>query len=149
MSGVSHYVVKERPPLGQLSGHDWRKQGNPPPSNYFKTREMNVNECASYNDYPYPEYYEYEPVGYYCTEPSEYFYGESGYYVNDQPNYELEYSDEYHPESPKDPQPSTSSAEEQDFPKRGKSDRSNRIKPSMSKTASVYPNFRTPIEITD
>ncbi|CAK1595438.1 unnamed protein product [Parnassius mnemosyne] len=62
MSGVSHYVPKPMPPTG-LTGHDWRKYGNPPPSNYFKSREMNFNECADYDSYYYPEhqydYYDY------------------------------------------------------------------------------------------
>lgn len=47
MSGVSHFSTKPLPP----SGHDWRKFGNPPPSNYFKTREMNFNECTDYDSY--------------------------------------------------------------------------------------------------
>lgn len=75
MSGVSHFTSKPLPP----SGHDWRKFGNPPPSNYFKTREVNMNEldcnydtyyihdgdqnaydCCNdycYDDYPYQDYY--------------------------------------------------------------------------------------------
>lgn len=61
MSGVQHFVPK---PLPMLSGHDWRKSGNPPPSNYFKTREVNVNEFACPDNSYYPaEYYtgpEYE-----------------------------------------------------------------------------------------
>lgn len=60
MSGVSHYVTKHLPPTNALSGHDWRKSGNPPPTNYFKTREMNFNDCVEdfpYDDYNY--YYEY------------------------------------------------------------------------------------------
>lgn len=57
MSGVSHFVPRTLPP----SGHDWRRFGNPPPSNYFKTRDVNLNECAIYADdynYYYPENYE-------------------------------------------------------------------------------------------
>lgn len=79
MSGVSYYVSKPmpRPP----TVHDWSKHGNPPPSNYFKTREMNMNEvdCFDYYECPdftydmyyeqsYPEPYNYEPV----YEPSAY-----------------------------------------------------------------------------
>lgn len=69
MSGVSHFVPRQLPP----TGHDWRKFGNPPPTNYFKTREVNFNEfdydpnmtyyCDDYNNYPdcYQEYYSCEP----------------------------------------------------------------------------------------
>lgn len=49
MSGVSHFTTKPLPP----SGHDWRKFGNPPPSNYFKTREMNFNQCLGYDEQYY------------------------------------------------------------------------------------------------
>lgn len=52
MSGVSHFVSKPLPP----TGHDWRKFGNPPPSNYFKTREVNFNDF----DYDYNPYYDYD-----------------------------------------------------------------------------------------
>lgn len=58
MSGVSHFVSK---PLG-LSGHDWRKTGNPPPSNYFKSREVNFNEMLEHDDnYNYSDYYYEQP----------------------------------------------------------------------------------------
>lgn len=73
MSGVSHFVPKPMP--RPSTGHDWTQQGNPPPSNYFKTREMNVNEVDFYDYYEYPDYayndyydqfypvpYNYEPV---------------------------------------------------------------------------------------
>lgn len=62
MSGVSHYSSKPLP----SSGYDWRRFNNPPPSNYFKTKEMNYNNCADYNydyydDYNnYDEYYDYD-----------------------------------------------------------------------------------------
>lgn len=61
MSGVQHYTAKPLPPAG-FSGHDWRNHGNPPPSNYFKTREMNLNESTTYyDDSYYPDgYYEHE-----------------------------------------------------------------------------------------
>lgn len=55
MSGVSHFSSKPLPP----SGHDWRKFGNPPPSNYFKSREINFNQ----------------------SDPEQY------YYTDDNPNY--------------------------------------------------------------
>lgn len=67
MSGVSHYVTKPFTPRTQ---HDWTKHGNPPPSNYFKTREMNINETYdpqyydNYDDYYYPDYYEYPDKSY-------------------------------------------------------------------------------------
>lgn len=74
MSGVSHFVPRTLPP----TLHDWRKSGNPPPSNYFKTREVNFNEFDSdYNDYNYE--YDYGYLDYdqpYCT----YDYSEYPYY---------------------------------------------------------------------
>lgn len=65
MSGVSHYTSRPMPP----SGHDWRKFGNPPPNNYFKTREVNFNDfdfdygCDNpdYDYEYYTEYYDYQP----------------------------------------------------------------------------------------
>lgn len=124
MSGVSHYISKDRPPMGQISGHDWRKYGNPPPSNYFKTREMNMNEFNDANNYYcyYPDYYEYNEPGecYYVANP-EYFDTEPSHYViNEIPN-----NDQYQ-EIPSGSYadtetPSTSSSAEQDFPKAGKS----------------------------
>lgn len=50
MSGVSHYVAR---PM-QMRGHDWSRSGNPPPSNYFRSRELNLNECY---EHPYFEPY--------------------------------------------------------------------------------------------
>lgn len=55
MSGVSHFVTKPLPPA--LTGHDWRRFGNPGPSNYFKSREMNFNETADGDDSYYHPYY--------------------------------------------------------------------------------------------
>lgn len=52
MSGVSHYVTK---PFSPRPFHDWTKQGNPPPSNYFKTREINLNDY--YDQQYYDDYY--------------------------------------------------------------------------------------------
>lgn len=64
MSGVSHFVPKPLPP----TRHDWRTDGNPPPSNYFRTREVNNYDCvfdpyydlvcAAYNQ-DYDAYQEY------------------------------------------------------------------------------------------
>lgn len=134
MSGVSHYVAKERPLHGQLSGHDWRKQGNPPPSNYFKTREMNMNECFNHDYYQSQPYSYYEPEGYYCVEEPGY-YSEAQYNSDLQSqNYEPQFFSEVEPTlnlpveyqmAPHmEPEPSVSSIEEQDFPKRGKSGKS-------------------------
>lgn len=64
MSGVSHFVPKPMP----FRGHDWSRGGNPPPSNYFRTREMNFNECYDYfhQNEPYDnlELYQYDYDGY-------------------------------------------------------------------------------------
>lgn len=57
MSGVQPFT-----PRPMLSGHNWQNSGNPPPTNYFKHREMNMNECASYDSSYYPTEYCYEPV---------------------------------------------------------------------------------------
>lgn len=69
MSGVSNYVERRLPMTG-MTGHDWRKHGNPPPTNYFKTREINFNDfdgydnyyCDEYDSFPeyYQDYYSYE-----------------------------------------------------------------------------------------
>lgn len=79
MSGVSHFATKPLPP----TGHDWRKFGNPPPSNYFKTREVNFNDF----DYAYdPSDYEHGyPEDYYSTEYFDYEYQPDYYPYN---NYE-------------------------------------------------------------
>lgn len=67
MSGVSHFVPKPLAP----SGHDWRKFGNPPPSNYFKTREVNFTEFD--HDYnPHYEYDDYSHVDCYYTDDFNY-----------------------------------------------------------------------------
>lgn len=74
MSGISHPVARPLPLTRQF--HDWRIHGNPPPNNYFKTREVNTNEIYEPTyDYEYDyydsyydqneinnEYYDYEPV---------------------------------------------------------------------------------------
>lgn len=81
MSGVQSFTPKVLPPTApvyRLSGHDWSKHGNPPPSNYFKTREMNLNEC--YND---------AYVDYYCEPDSNYYsdFYEYPAYTSDYVNY--------------------------------------------------------------
>lgn len=79
MSGVQPFVPRTLAP--NLSGHDWRRHGNPPPSNYFKTKEMNVNEC--FDDYSYTN--NYDDVNY-----SNYYYPE-----HDQDNAQT-YNDSYY-----------------------------------------------------
>lgn len=65
MSGVASFTTKHLPP----SGHDWTKFGNPPPGNYFKSREINFNDF--YNDNPYYEY-DYSQVDYYNNDFNNY-----------------------------------------------------------------------------
>lgn len=87
MSGVSTYVAKSLPPAG-LSGHNWAKSGNPPPSNYFKTREMNFNECFD-NDYSYyPATQYFEPEYYYVNDNDYTYIPPDMYNCNDQEHYE-------------------------------------------------------------
>lgn len=74
MSGVSHYVSKPLP----FKGHDWSKFGNPPPTNYLKSREINFNECP---DYEYGTYYEQDTAASYYNEPG--YYSESCPYSDD------------------------------------------------------------------
>lgn len=71
MSGVSHFVSKPMP----VRGHDWTKSGNPPPSNYFKSRELNLNECPYYAYGPY-----YDHSEYYYVDPE---YNDNLVYFND------------------------------------------------------------------
>ncbi|KAL4718244.1 hypothetical protein ACJJTC_018243 [Scirpophaga incertulas] len=47
MSGVTPYIAKQLPSI--KTPHDWTKHGNPPPTNYFKTRE------ETHDDAPSPE----------------------------------------------------------------------------------------------
>lgn len=68
MSGVSHFTPRVLPP----SGHDWTKHGNPPPTNYFKTRDVNVNECISYDDYCNYQYDDSYNTDSYYTVPDSY-----------------------------------------------------------------------------
>lgn len=127
MSGIKPYVVKERPSFDQQPGHDWRRNGNPPPSNYFKTKEMNMNLCADYGDqFYYPAYY-CEPYYNCYADNTEYYNIETGYCMENNGYYDNLALD-YLPPVADDPQPSTSSAgagsvSEQDFQKNGKSDK--------------------------
>lgn len=112
MSGVSHFAPRVLAP----NAHDWSKQGNPPPSNYFKTRDVNVNECDTYynNYYDYPEFCEptYDPAYYYDARDTHRDY-ENDYNMNfayEQPQPELNDDCEQLEEKP---QPSTS--RDQDF----------------------------------
>lgn len=59
MSGVSHYVSK---PFPSQTPYNWTRNGNPPPSNYFKSREVNFNEFYEQAEQyqPYYDYYQYE-----------------------------------------------------------------------------------------
>lgn len=87
MSGVSHYVTRPLPPTQpRLSGHDWMKSGNPPPSNYFKTRDINLNECydyEGYNDYYQGcDSYSYYPECEYTYECPSVEYEEPQYYTD-------------------------------------------------------------------
>lgn len=63
MSGVSHYVTRPMPvPRPQF--HDWSRQGNPPPTNYLKSRQLNFNDVYD----PYPDNFDYVDNNYYYTE---------------------------------------------------------------------------------
>lgn len=83
MSGVQHFHPKPLPPTGGLRGHDWRTHGNPPPTNYFKSREMNMNVCYDNNYYPD---YDYEPDNNYYSQSSD----ETYYNYSDYPNYDYD-----------------------------------------------------------
>lgn len=117
MSGVSHFVPKPLPP--KIPGHDWQRLGNPPPSNYFKTKELNFNQTYEDNDYDYysPSYdYQYDVYSNY-----NYDYDPYEYQYNTHVPCEFPYeSDPQHHGLPphqaiESPQPSTSQ-KEQDFP---------------------------------
>lgn len=75
MSGVSHFVTRPLQVTQLTTAHDWRKLGNPASTNYFNTREVNMNDCFSnysyyddsgysdflyYEDFDYPEYNNYD-----------------------------------------------------------------------------------------
>lgn len=60
------------------------KQGNQPPSNYFKARDLNVNECSTYGDYYYNSgyndyYHDHSYNDEYCEKS---YYDYSGDYDN-------------------------------------------------------------------
>lgn len=75
MSGVSHFVPRPLPPTNR---QDLRNFQNPPPNNYFKTREMNFNEFESdYDEYGYDYYYSDDDQYYYtCAYPDNLYYQE-------------------------------------------------------------------------
>lgn len=112
MSGVSNYVARPLPP----TGHDWTKLGNPPPSNYFKSREMNINECSNgYDYYYYPEEYS-EPEDYYTQDTNYYITPETyDYENNDREYYQTSNMTNMNNDSPHDYiQPPTNNSD-QDF----------------------------------
>lgn len=80
MSGVSHFIPRNLPP----TGHDWRKFGNPPPSNYFKTRELNFNEFD--DDYNYNEYEYYPDYDQYYYDYDQYNEHYEPYYTSEEPS---------------------------------------------------------------
>lgn len=96
MSGVSHFVSKPMP-----RAHDWARSGNPPPSNYFKSRELNFNECPDYEYGPYYEHYtesyfnEPEFHDYYHTHADNGYYDQS--YYNDMSLTDIEPSESSNP----------------------------------------------------
>lgn len=107
MSGVSHYVAK---PFAPRPTHDWSRSGNPPASNYFKTKEVNYNDFADQVQYDY--YYDfYNTDSYYPYECSE----NSHEYVCEQPQAEDTYTIEE--------VPCTQPSDNEDFPKDSKSDK--------------------------
>lgn len=111
MSGVSHFVSKPMP-MTSRTPHDWSRFGNPPPSNYFKTREMNFNE--SYDTYNYNDCFnDHYPYEYYYH-PDYYMYD----FSCDQPNFT-------EPESycVEETQDSVDQSENEDFQKTTKSDK--------------------------
>lgn len=122
MSGVSHFQTRTLPPSSGLGGHNWMRSGNPPPNNYFKSREMNFNECSDYYDYNYyPDYYPDDTYTYYNDNPN-CTYQEVTYDYDNCDQYEPydlpEDTNRFHDDSLQDqPQPSTSKAPEQNFQK--------------------------------
>lgn len=111
MSGVSHFTPKNLPSSSFNPGHDWRKFGNPPPSNYFKTREMNMNECfePTYDNYDFDQYQGYDMYNCY----------EQYYYDNDQ----IQYPEITYDNSDNATYPGTAATESEDFQKAPKSDK--------------------------
>lgn len=114
MSGVSHYVAKSFP---SRTPHDWTKFGNPPPSNYFKTREINFNEFYD-PQYQYDPYYDYDGIDY---QQDYYEYPDFAYGASYNPP-------SYHPEyipnvSVEEPQEEAHLADSEDFQKPSKSEK--------------------------
>lgn len=121
MSGVVPYTPKVLPP----SGHDWTKLGNPPPSNYFKSREVHFNDCLAYDtdqDY-YPSTFDYQtdydhnldynnPYPYYPDYPNSY---SDNYEMPNCSYYVGENSDENN--VPADTEPIADCSTVEDFPK--------------------------------
>lgn len=106
MSGVSHYSNKPLPP----SGHDWRRYGNPPPSNYFKSREMNINECAAYDESYYNSY-----DSYYQEPMAAYSYSDD-YYNNElTPDYTYDFYNNYYSMTDESVPQLTNKNDDQDF----------------------------------
>jgi hypothetical protein len=70
MSGVSNYAARPPRPNNFGNAHDWTKSGNPPPSNYFRSREVNFNDCMPY-EIPQDEYYGDNYYNYMPYEPYE------------------------------------------------------------------------------
>lgn len=87
MSGVQRFNPRPLPPTNALVGHDWNRFNNQPPNNYFKPREMNVNECTAHDGSYYSDF-----SNYYEPELSSYDF----YYNN------YEYSSTYDPALPYD-----------------------------------------------
>lgn len=87
MSGVQRYVPRTLPHSQMMTGHDWTKSGNPPPTNYFKSREMNMNECYDTSSY-YNDYYTYYDSDY--TDCPQYSDNAEGYVYTDYPDYDYQ-----------------------------------------------------------
>ncbi|CAF4890420.1 unnamed protein product [Pieris macdunnoughi] len=112
MGGVSHYVSKTFPPKPIFTGHDWSRHGNPPPSNYFKFKDVNFNEVQDQYDYEYYSYNDY----YYDPYYQEHYYSEPVYNMT-----EYQDGNEYSPPSVEETQESSTS--NQDFQTSHKSDK--------------------------
>lgn len=112
MSGVSHFVPR---PMPATSRWNWALQGNPPPSNYLKTRDVNLNECSDYaEDYYYPDLSDYFYIDPYNQD---YFYFNDCTYDHVIPQQTDATNDKDQPGTADQQQPSTS----QDFRKAPKS----------------------------
>lgn len=115
MSGVQRFTPRTLPHTQMLTGHDWSKSGNPPPSNYFKSREMNMNECMPYDDaYSYYNNYDsyQEPVYNYYVDDSTYTSDFTPDFTSDLNYYDL--TDKVTGSEEFQPQPGSSHAD-QDF----------------------------------